>query len=269
MRFLKSFIDGGYGGAGEIEQDFCEYSDVFGKQPVLISCDLNFNDTLPNKAYPCCVKVQMDVLIKEGLPTLVAESEHSYISAVCAALSKHIGGIFVGQGIIGSSATAFLMFYIPERMAGVSKKMLNEVFMGSFRRVETSVTMDPEGLQYKKYLYPNAVQFKKSENTKLLRQLKMYGDDGNLPRPIKFNLIFSTKNEALEFYSESMTKQFVFVDLIPEPAPEGMVLPRFRLIITRTLPFNVELLERVDKYLLDLCEKYNAEYRSLETDILE
>ena len=47
-----------------------------------------------------------------------------------------------------------------------------------------------------------------------------------------------------------------------------MVLPRAHLVLSRTLPFNIELLDLVDEYLLDLAEKYDATYRSLETDVI-
>ena len=47
-----------------------------------------------------------------------------------------------------------------------------------------------------------------------------------------------------------------------------MVLPRYHLVLNRTLPFNIELLDLVDEYLLDLCEGYDATFRSLETDVI-
>ncbi|MEE1189119.1 MAG: hypothetical protein UHM52_09080, partial [Acutalibacteraceae bacterium] len=59
-----------------------------------------------------------------------------------------------------------------------------------------------------------------------------------------------------------------YEDLTQEAAPEGMVLPRYHLVLNRTLSFNIELLDLVDEYLLDLCEGYDATYRSLETDVI-
>ncbi|MCQ2461389.1 MAG: ribonuclease E inhibitor RraB [Clostridia bacterium] len=269
MGLLRNIIGGGYAGGAEIEQNFCEYSEIFGKRPALISCDLNFADLLPNYGISCCLKLQMDVYIQESLPTLISESEASYIAMVRSAVSEHIGGRFVGQGIIGSSGTAFLMFYIPERSAATSKRMLSEVFMGSFRHVEMDVVSDPEGKQYYKYLYPNELQRKKSNNVKILKQLRTYGDDGSTPRPVMFNLVFPSKNSAMSFYSESMEKGFVYKNIVEEDPPEGMVLPRHKITIEKTIPFNIELLEMIDNYLLKLCAKYGGEYRSLETDIVD
>lgn len=268
MGLLKSFIGGGYAN-DDTQQNFCEYSETFGKSPALISCDLAFMDTLPNKSLCCCMKVQMDVYVRPELPTLITESESSYIATVRSSLSEHIGGRFVGQGIIGSSGTAFLMYYIPERTAAYAKKMLAEVFMGSFRHVETNIVLDPDGVQYKKFLYPSIVQKKKSDNAKILKSLRTYGDDGSVPRPIKFNLVFASKSNALACYSDSMEKGFTYVDMISEPPPEGMVLPRYRLVIEKTIPFNIELLTLVDSYLLKIAEAHEGEYRSLETTILE
>ena len=269
MGLLKNIIGGGYAGATELEPSFCEYSEVFGKRPALITCDTNFEKTLPNNALSCCLKLQMDVYIQENLPTLISESEASYVSMVRSAVSEHIGGRFVGQGIIGSSRTVFLMFYIPERLASTAKKMLGEVFLGSFRHVEMNIVVDPEGKQYYKYLYPSELQKKKSNNVKILKQLWTYGDEGTTPRPVKFYFSFPSKNAAMRFYSETMSKGFVYRDIIEEDPPEGMVLPRQRLVLEKVIPFDLKLLEMIDNYLLTLCEKYDGEYRSLETDIIE
>lgn len=267
MGILKSLI---YGEApGEVEQNFSDYTETFGKKPALITCDMNFINLLPSPIYNCCVKVQMDVFADPEKPTLISESEASHLANIRSILSEHIGGRFVGQGIIGATGTAFLLFYIPERQSRICKKMLTETFTGSFRHVETDIVYDPEGLQYKKYLYPNALQKKKISNTKMLRTLKGYGDDGSQPRPVKFNIVFQNKKAALTCYTESMQKGFVYRDLIEEAPPEGAVLPRHRLVIEKTIPFNIDLLMLIDDYLLKLSEKHNGEYRSLETDVIE
>lgn len=269
MGIFKNLVGGGYVGSPELEQNFCEYSEVFGKKPALISCDMNFADTLPNDIYPCCLKFQMDVYIQTHLPTLISESEASYVSMVRSMVSEHIGGRFVGQGIIGSSGTVFLMFYLPERMAATSKKMLTEVFVGSFRHVEMNVLYDPEGKQYYKYLYPNELQIKKSNNNKILKQLRTYGDDGLTPRPVKFYFTFASKNAAMAFYSATLEKGFAFKEITEEDPPEGMVLPRHRLTLVKTIPFDISLLEMVDNYLLKQCKTYGGEYLSLETNIVD
>lgn len=269
MGIFKSFINSGYAGAAEVEPNFVEFDEVFGKKPALISCDVNFLDTLPNHSLSCCLKLQMDVYIQEELPTLISESEASYVAMVRSTISEHIGGRFVGQGIIGSSRTVFLMFYIPERLAASSKKMLSEVFMGSFRHVEMDVVDDPDGLQYKKYLYPNELQRKKSSNAKILRQLRTYGDEGDIPRPVKFNFTFPSKNAALNFYQDSTAKGFVYKDIVAMDPPEGMVLPRYKLILEKVIPFDLKLLEMVDNYLINLSAKYEGEYNSLETTVVE
>ena len=269
MGIFKSIIGGGYVDERELEPNFCEYSEIFGKKKALVTCDLNFLDTLPNNALPCCLKFQMDVYIQDYLPTLISESEASYVAMVRSSISEHIGGRYVGQGIIGSSGTVFLMFYIPERFAATAKKMLSQVFMGSFRHVEMDVVYDPEGQQYKKYLYPNDLQMKKSNNARILKQLRTYGDDGEKPRPVRFFFSFPSKNAAMNFYSESTERGFVYGDITETEPPEGMVLPRYRLKLVKTIPFNIELLERVDNYLLKLAAKHGGEYLSLETDIVE
>ena len=267
MGIFKSLL---YGEAlEETPQVFAEYSETFGKKPAFLTVDLNYKNTLPNEMTPCCVKVQMDVYISEDSPQLISDSEASHVANVRQILSEHIGGKFVGQGIVAATGSTFLMFYLSERNAKNAKKMLAETFMGSFRHVETTVVYDPNGYQYLKYLYPNEVQMKKIDNGKILRSLKSYGDDGSVPRPVKFNIIFSNKNNALSFYGETMAKNFTYIDIVSEEPPEGMVLPRYKLIIEKVIPFNLELLTLIDKYLLDLCKKFDGEYRSLETTVVE
>ena len=73
----------------------------------------------------------------------------------------------------------------------------------------------------------------------------------------------------MNFYSESTERGFVYGDITETEPPEGMVLPRYRLKLVKTIPFNIELLERVDNYLLKLAAKHGGEYLSLETDIVE
>jgi len=267
MGIFKSLI---YGEALEdTSQVFAEYTETFGKKPAFISVDLNYKNSLPNEFTPCCVKVQLDVFVTENSQQIISDSEASYIANVRQILSEHIGGKFVGQGIIAATGSTFLMYYMSERSARNAKKMLAETFMGSFRHVETTVVYDPDGIQYLKYLYPNEVQMKKIENGKMLRSLRSYGDDGSVPRPVKFNIVFSNKNNAYALYGETMAKDFNYVDIIAEDPPEGMVLPRYRLVLEKKIPFNLDLLLLIDKYLLDLSKKYDAEYRSIETDIVD
>lgn len=267
MGIFKSLL---YGEAGsDYEQNFAEYTESFGRQPALISCDLNFIKYLPSPVYNCCVKIRMDVMINPQLHTLISEAEAAYIASMRSILSEHIGGRFVGQGIIAATRSAFLIFYIPERQSRACRKMLSETFVGSFRNVETGIVYDPEGKQYKKYLYPNELQKRKINNLKMQRSLLSYGDDGLEPRPVKFNLIFQNKKDATDCCRESQSRGFVLKALNEEPPPEGLVLPRQRLVLEKRIPFDTELLMRIDNYLLKLAEKYRGEYGVIETDILK
>ena len=250
------------------EPNFCDYRETFSEQPVLITCDTNFAATLPCRAIPYCVKIQIQVYPDPSNPDLISDAELNHITTVRSILGQHLDGRFVGQGIVASSNMAFLIFYIPERRAKSATKMLEESFSNAFRHTEYTVQFDPEGTQYMEYLFPSAVQLKQVENSKILRKLRGYGDDGSAPRPIKFHFVFPNRKAALAFSTEASEKDFAYEALTQEPAPEGLVLPRAHLVLSRTLPFNIELLDLVDEYLLDLAEQYDAEYRSLETDVI-
>lgn len=250
------------------EPKFCDYRETFSDQPVLITCDTNFAAALPCRAIPYCVKIQIQVYSDPSNPELISDAELNHISTVRSILGQHLDGRFVGQGIVSSANMAFLIFYIPERRAKGAGKMLEESFSNAFRHTEYTIQYDPEGTQYMEFLFPSAVQMKQIENNKILRKLRGYGDDGSTPRPIKFHFVFPNRKAALEFSTAASEKDFAYADLFEEPAPEGLVLPRYHLVLDRTLPFNIELLDRVDQYLLDLCKDYDADYRSLETDVI-
>lgn len=251
-----------------VEPNFCDYRETFSGQPVLITCDTNFVNMLPTNQIPCCVKIQIEVYTDPENPDLISDAELNHITTVRSILGQHLDGRFVGQGIVASSNMAFLIYYIPERRAKTAGKMLEESFSNAFRHTEYTVVYDPEGLQYQEFLFPDSIQLKQVENNKILRKLKGYGDNGSTPRPIQFHFVFPNRKAALSFSTAASDKEFSYVDLKQEPAPEGMVLPRYHLVLTRTLPFNIDLLDAVDAYLLDLCEEYEGTYRSLETDVV-
>ena len=250
------------------DQIFYEYRETFSKQPVLITCDVNYANTLPNTQRPFCVKAQMQVYTDPSYDDLISDVELQHISTIRTLLGDHIGGRFVGQGIVSSQNMAFLIYYLPERMVKPAKHMLAEALTGSFRHTDFTVTFDPEGEEYFKYLYPNTLQKKQVENNKILNTLIGYGDDGSTPRQILFNIVFPNRKAALDFLAKSAEKEFHYESLEEEPAPEGLVLPRHHLVLSRVLPFDVELLDRVDEYLLDLAEQYEGDYTTLETDIV-
>ena len=266
MGLLKSFV---YGGSTPVETNFVEYRETFAKQPVFISCDTNFRKTIPNSELTVCVKVQMEVSVNVNSPQLISDLEAAHLADIRSILSQHIGGRFVGQGVIASQEIAFLVFYISERNAKSCKRMLQETFTGSFRHSDFSVTYDPNANEYLKFLYPSELQFKQIDNNKILRTLKGYGDNGETPRPVMFHFIFPNRPAAISFYTKTGEKGFDYVSLNEEPAPEGMVLPRFHLVIKKTMPFDVELLDLVDGYLLNTSAEFQGTYKSLETDIVE
>jgi len=250
------------------EQDFCEYSETFGKQPVLISCDRNFAKQLPTRDTPVCIKVQMEINADPADPELVSEAELAHISHIRSIISQHIKGRYVGQGIVASQSIVFFMIYIPQSGAKMAKTMLEQTKGSTFRRLEYTITPDPEGNQYMEYLYPDDVQQKQIENRRILRSLHGYGDDGTTPRRVCFHVLFPNRRRAKDFADEVAEKGFVEEGITEEPAPEGLVLPRQHLVVSRELPFDVELLDLVDRYLLKVSKKYEGDYQTLETDIV-
>lgn len=256
------------GGAEQADPDFQTYRETFAKKPVLVMCDMNYIHYLPCMELPACIKITMEVYVDENRPDLISGAEMSHLSDLRSILRQHIGGRFVGQGIIASQSMAFLMFYCTDHQAKAAKRMLQETFLGSFRQSEVQVVYDPEGNEYKKFLYPKPVKQRQISNAKMARKLSGYGDDGTKPRNITFHMVFTSRTSAMDFFSKASLHGFQYQNLEKEPAPEGMVLPRFHLTISKIMPFTVDLLEVVDAYLLEQAEQYEAVYKNIETDIL-
>lgn len=256
-------------GGAQVEPNFETYRETFAKKPVVVTVDMNFADMLPAPTLPACLKIQMEVYVDENNPDLISGAELSHLSELRTILSQHFGGRFVGQGIIASQETAFLMFYCTDKQAKQAKAMLQETFVGSFRHSELSILYDPEGEEYKKFLYPKPVKQRQISNAKMLRTLKGYGDDGLSPRNIKYHLQFTSRPAAMELYAKCADKGFTYTDLEKVPAPEGLVLPRYNLTMTKNMPFALDLLEVVDAYLLELADEYQAVYQNIETDVID
>lgn len=262
------FFDSVAGTSARAEQNFCDYKDTFEDKPVLISCDVNMIDIFPTSSIPVCVKIQMDAFLDQNSPDLISNAEYSHISSMRNILTQHLGGRFAGEGIIASQESVFLIYYIPQRMVDTARNMLTEGFAGSFRHTDFSISYDPEGESYKKFLYPTEVQLKQIENNKILTTLNGYGDDGTKPRTIRFNIIFPNRKAGIDYYTKAAEKDFEYESMEQIPAPAGMVLPRYHLVLKRELPFDIDLLDLVDEYLLDIAKPLEGEYKSLETDIV-
>lgn len=256
------------GAPAVLPQEFSEYTEKFAKQPVLISCDMNFEKTLPNKEFCYCVKVQMEIHADPDSEELVTEGELAHVSNIRSIIGQHLKGRYVGQGIISSQNMVFFMIYVPQSMAKISKTMLEQTKNTTFRQMDYTIQYDPEGKQYLEFLYPNELQKKQMENRRILRSLRGYGDNGTAPRKIRFHVVFPNRQAALDFANAAKEKGFSYDSLTKEPAPEGMVLPRYQLALVRDLPFDIELLDLVDQYIMNLCEPYEGEFRSIETDVV-
>jgi len=251
-----------------VAADFCDYTDTFGNQPVLVTCDMNFYKSLPVPTLPYCVKVQIEINADPSNPDLISDAELAHVTNMRSIIGQHIKGRYVGQGIVASQNTLYFMIYVADTMSKTSKNMLEQTKSTTFRRLDYSITYDPEGNEYLEYLYPNELQKKQIENRKILRSLRGYGDDGTASRKIRFHVAFPNRKAALDFFTATSEKGFAYESLTQEPAPKDMVLPRYHLVLVREFPFDLELLDLVDNYLLQLCEQYEGDFRSVETDVV-
>ena len=251
-----------------VEPEFCDYMDEFAGKPVKITCDTNYLQCLPNMAQPYCIKIQTHALVNALLPGLLNSAEASRMESIRQILAEHLGGRCVGQGIVAEQSTAFLIYYVDEERAKYADKILSDTLIGTLRNAKYDMVYDPDGKEYLHYLYPSELQRKQMEDEKILGTLKNYGDDGSEIRKVSFNFIFPNRKAALGFFNHTAEKGFKYESLTSQPAPEGLVLPRYHLVLSKDMPFDIELLDLVNAYLLGHVDLFEGDYRGLETDVI-
>lgn len=251
-----------------MEQSFTEYTETDEGCPVFVSCDLNMSRVFPTKEYPVCIKIKMDVYLKDAENGLISDAELAQVNMIKSLVFDRVEGFCAGTGIICSKGIAFMLFYVSEKSAKQSKDVLSNTFSSAFRKVDVEYIDDPNGNQYYQFVYPDAFQMKKLENIKLLQKLKTYGDDGTKSRPVIFTLIFSGKESTVNYVKDSTKLGYMYVNTIPEEIP-GRVLPQFRLEVSYEMPFDPDKLNIKIRELTELADTYGGEYKSLRTDVIK
>jgi len=247
--------------------EFCEYVEDFEGLPVFLSCNMSLASQFPAEKYDHCVKINMEIYMKDYDNGLVSDAELSHIYTIESMLSQHIEGVYAGRGIVCAKGYAFLMYYIPKKNAQKASGIFSALLESAFRHTETDILYDPKGKEYFQFLYPDEYQEKTIQTQNIIKKLKRYGDDGIAPRDVKFSLNFTSKEAVLAFASEAFKNDFAYVDMVKESVAER-VLPQIKLILKVNMPFKAELINKKIKYLMDLSEKFAGEYKSVETNIV-
>lgn len=247
--------------------EFCEYVEDFEGLPVFLSCNMSLENQFPAEKYDHCVKINMEIYMKDYDSGLVSDAELSHIYTIESMLSQHIEGVYAGRGIVCAKSYAFFMYYIPKKNAQKASSIFSALLESGFRHTETDILYDPKGKDYFKLLYPNEYQKKTIQTQNIIKKLKRYGDDGTVSRDVKYSLNFTSKEAVLAFASEAFKNDFEYVNMVKEPVAER-VLPQFKLILKVDMPFIAKLINEKIKYLMSLSEKFAGEYKSVETNIV-
>ena len=249
------------------EIQICEYVEYLEDLPVFKSCNMSLAQMFPAEKYDHCVKIEMEIYMKDIENGLLSDAELSHINTIETMLSEHIDGVYAGRGLVCSKGYVYLLYYISKRNAQKASSIFSALLNSAFRHTETDVVYDPRGKHYFDLLYPNEFQMKTIEVQNILKKLKRYGDDGELPRDVNFMLSFPNKEAVLAFASEAFKNDFAYVDMIKEPVAER-VLPQFKLILKTNMPFKADLINEKIKYLMDLSEKFAGSFKGVETNIV-
>lgn len=251
----------------EPEMQFCEYVEEYENLPVFLSCNMSLSDFFPSERYDHCVKIQMDIYMKDYESGLVSDAELSHIHTIESMISQHIEGVYAGRGIVCAQSHVYLLYYISKKNAQKASSIFSALLDSAFRHTETDIVYDPKGKEYFELLYPNEYQIKTIETQNLMKKLKRYGDTGQKPRDVNFSLTFPNKEAVVAFASEAFKSGFAYVDMVKEPVAER-VLPLFKLILKTNIPFTADIVNSKIKYLMTLSEKFAGEFKSVETNIV-
>ncbi len=247
--------------------EICEYIEDFEGLPVFLSCNMSLATQFPAEKYDHCVKINMEIYMKDYEDGLVSDAELAHIYTIESMISQHIDGLYAGRGIVCAKGYAFLIYYIPKKSAQKASGVFSALLESAFRHTETNILYDPKGKEYFELLYPDEYQKKAIQTQNIIKKLKKYSDDGTVPRDVKFSLTFTSKEAVVAFASEAFKNGFAYVDMLKEPV-EGRVLPQFKLILKVNMPFIAELVNEKIRYLMDLSERFAGEYKNVETNIV-
>ncbi|MEG1244192.1 MAG: DUF695 domain-containing protein, partial [Oscillospiraceae bacterium] len=251
----------------EPEMRFCEYIEETDDLPVFLSCNMALSNQFPSESFDHCIKIQMEIYMKDYDSGLVSDAEIAHIHTIESMISQHIEGVYAGRGIVCAKGYVFLLYYVSKKNAQKASGIFSALLDSAFRHTETDIVFDPKGKEYFELLYPNEFQIKTIETQNIIKKLKRYGDDGLTPRDVKFSLSFPNKEAVVAFASEAFKNDFAYVDMVKEPVAER-VLPLFKLILKSNIPFLAEVINPKMKYLIDLSEKFAGEFKNVETNIV-
>jgi regulator of RNase E activity RraB len=208
----------------------------------------------------------MDVYIQDRESGIISDSEISHLNMLENTISERIDGLYAGRGIVCAKEYVFFMYYVNQKNAFRSRDIFNALSDSAFRPTQTDIINDPNGNEYAKFLLPDKYQLKMIDTNDILRKLSRYGDDGTRARDIKYKLLFENKDSMVEFSSQAFKNGFEYYDMVQEKTKDK-VLPIYKLIVNKQMPFNPEKVNEQIKYLMKLAEEHGGEYVSLETNI--
>lgn len=252
----------------EIIMEYKDYDDTYENLPFYKTCNMTLANMFPNNEYNCCAKVELDVFVKDYENGIISQAEIAHVNTVESMVRQFADVLYAGTGIVCSKACAYVIFYIPEKSVKKVADIFSTLFQSSFRHCKTNIFKDPEGKEYFRSLYPDVQQVRLMEIENIMKKLSSYGDDGSLPRDIKYIINFDTKDSVVAFASNAFKNGFEYVDMIKESI-DDRVLPIFKLILKTNMPFNTNLVNEKVRYIINLAEKFSGDYKGVETDIVE
>ena len=210
--------------------------------------------------------IQISVLVREpdesGLPR---GTELETLSAIEDALAYQLGSqlsaIQVGRAAFHGYRLFFFYCSNPDSVASVMAEAMCD-FPGY--KAELVVSEEPDWDTYFQFLLPDAREFQRMQNRRLLEELEQLGDDSSQERLVEHWLFFRTEELRSNFLKWALGEGFLPVGLEREEEDE---LP-WKLRLGRNEFTQEEDLDEAVLTLFDKVQEFEGEYDGWETYVV-
>jgi len=248
----------------QYQPDWDAYFCMVDDKPASIAVDLDLRRfaPLPEREYFIQISVRVQYPDENGLPM---GKELERLSEIEDALSCNFGekpdAVFVGR----SAFHGFRNFYFYSASTDdVASVITNSISDFDGYSAELEISHEPEWETYFEFLLPDAREFQRMQNRKLLEQLESYGDDPEIKRLVEHWIHFSTGEQRSEFMRSIVAKGFV-----PEiQATSDYEEFPFTLKVSRQDCTSEENIEEVVLFLWELAQESEGEYDGWETLVM-
>lgn len=243
-----------------MEEHWGVYMTTLDDMPASIVVNLHVEETARSTYSHChLVRIPLQTADESGLPE---ESElemlHELLDAPLAAHDVLFAGTVTTAGIRD------FIFYTKDAEEPAFYDALQHAYEAKNYRLSIEVIAEEEQWRfYDDILYPNIYEQQYMANDDMTSYLQELGDDLSEPRSIAHVIIFETLEMLKDFELVALSHDFTVADLVEEPA-----IPEYTLVIERVDLIDLEAIDALTYFLINLAEQYNGVYDGWESEVV-